>query len=130
MEAYRALLLQERRAANGDANRAGDESKSRDAMAASRKDQRRAQAQSRAALAPMRRAVEVAEKTLDRLTKDRAKVQGELADPTVYATANGAQVVSLQKRLAEIERAIEQAEEAWLTAGHVLEQAQNADTIS
>jgi hypothetical protein len=36
----------------------------------------------------------------------------------------------LQKRLAEIERAIEQAEEAWLTAGHVLEQAQNADKIS
>jgi ATP-binding cassette subfamily F protein 3 len=130
MEAYRTLLLQERRAANGDANKADDESKNRDATAASRKDQRRAQAQNRAALAPMRRAVEAAEKTLDRLTKDRAKVQGELADPAVYAAANGAQVVSLQKRLAEIERAIEQAEEAWLTAGHVLEQAQNADKIS
>jgi ATP-binding cassette subfamily F protein 3 len=130
MEAYRTLLLQERRAANGDANKVDDESKNRDATAASRKDQRRAQAQNRAALAPMRRAVEAAEKTLDRLTKDRAKVQGELADPAVYAAANGAQVVSLQKRLAEIERAIEQAEEAWLTAGHVLEQAQNADKIS
>jgi ATP-binding cassette subfamily F protein 3 len=78
----------------------------------------------------LRRAAESAEKALDKLMKDRAAVEAELADPTVYDAANGTQVVALQKRLAEIERAIEQAEETWLAAEHELEQAQNGDTVS
>jgi ATP-binding cassette subfamily F protein 3 len=128
MEAYRAQLLQERRAANGGDG--SDGKKDRGAAAPSRKDLRRAQAESRAAQAPLRRAAESAEKALDKLMKDRAAVEAELADPTVYDAANGTQVVALQKRLAEIERAIEQAEETWLAAEHELEQAQNGDTVS
>jgi ATP-binding cassette, subfamily F, member 3 len=124
MEAYRSMLLQERRAA-AMAGADSDEGKARGAAVVSRKDQRRTQAENRATLAPMRRAVEAAEKALDKLTKERAAVQAELADPAIYSAVNGARVVTLQKKLADLDRAIAQAEETWLIASDTYEQARD-----
>ena len=73
----------------------------------------------------MRRAVEAAEKALDKLTKERAAVQAELADPAIYSAVNGARVVTLQKKLADLDRAIAQAEETWLIASDTYEQARD-----
>ncbi len=47
-----------------------------------------------------------------------------LADPDFYATRSGADVTKGQMRLAEINRDIEAAEEAWLEASGALEAAQ------
>ena len=125
MTAYRATLLQERRSANGAENgRAGDGPKEKLIAAQSRKDQRRASAEGRAALAPIRRAAEAAAKKLEQLTKERAAAVSALANPDVYGDADSGKVVTMQKRLGDLDRAIAKAEEAWLAAQETLERSQ------
>ncbi len=130
MEGYRALLLQERRAeANRESGTAEAGTKAK--AAGSRKDQRRAQAEARAALAPLRRAVEAAEKRLDQLTRDRVALEKQLADPTTYDGGDNApRALELQQRLGVLKRDIESAEQAWLMAEQVLDQARQPDDVS
>jgi ATP-binding cassette, subfamily F, member 3 len=92
--------------------------------AASRQDDRRERAEARAALAPLRRIAQEAEKRIAKLTAERARVEAILADPDFYATRSGADVTKGQMRLAELNRDIEAAEEEWLEASGALEAAQ------
>ena len=92
--------------------------------AASRQDDRRERAEARAALAPLRRIAQEAEKRIARLTAERARVEAILADPDFYAKRSGADVTKGQMRLAELNRDIEAAEEEWLEASGALEAAQ------
>jgi ATP-binding cassette subfamily F protein 3 len=110
MAAYKALLL----------NAAPPERKS--AGSDNRKDERRAAADRRAQLAPLRKKVEAAEKQVDKLSKQQIKLNGELADPKLYS--GPAEVITaLKKSLAETERELAKAEDEWLTAQDELEQA-------
>jgi ATP-binding cassette subfamily F protein 3 len=88
-----------------------------------RKEQRRQQAEQRARLAPLRKAVERAEKALAELTAKRAELQAKLHDPGLY---NGAQdqVRTLQIELGYVDKHITAAEEAWLEYQQALEAAQ------
>jgi ATP-binding cassette, subfamily F, member 3 len=95
-----------------------------EAAAASRQDDRRERAEARAALAPLRRVAQEAEKRIAKLTAERARVEAILADPEFYAKRSGADVTKGQMRLAELNRDIEAAEEAWLEASGALEAAQ------
>ncbi|MCW5746402.1 MAG: ABC-F family ATP-binding cassette domain-containing protein [Alphaproteobacteria bacterium] len=92
----------------------------------SRKDQRRQAAENRQKLAPLRKAVERAEKELATLTAKRTDLQAQLHDPALY---DGAQdkVRALQIELGYVEKQIAAAEEAWLERQHALEEAQAAD---
>jgi ATP-binding cassette subfamily F protein 3 len=92
--------------------------------AASRQDDRRERAEARAALAPLRRIAQEAEKRIAKLTAERARVEAILADPDFYAKRSGADVTKGQMRLAELNRDIEAAEEEWLEASGALEAAQ------
>ena len=92
--------------------------------AASRQDDRRERAEVRAALAPLRRMAQEAEKRIAKLTAERARVEAILADPEFYAKRSGADVTKGQMRLAELNRDIEAAEEEWLEASGALEAAQ------
>ena len=95
------------------------------APAPSRLDDRRARAEARAALAPLRRKAEAAEKTIARLSAERAAIEAKLADPRLYAGAGRPDEIAAQNaRLAAIAREIEAAEEAWLSASAALEEAQ------
>jgi ATP-binding cassette subfamily F protein 3 len=95
------------------------------APAPSRVDDRRARAEARAALAPLRRQAEAAEKTIARLTAERATIEAKLADPRLYAGAGRPDEIAAQNaRLAAIAREIATAEEAWLSASAALEEAQ------
>ena len=92
-----------------------------EAAAVSRQDDRRERAEARAALAPLRRMAQEAEKRIAKLTAERARVEAILADPEFYIKRSGADVAKGQMRLAELNRDIEAAEEEWLEASGALE---------
>jgi ATP-binding cassette subfamily F protein 3 len=93
------------------------------AAGASRKDERRAAAEIRAQLAPLRKQVADVEKRLERLGKVRAATEARLADPALYS-GPGEAVTRLQKELAENQRAIADDEALWLDLHEQLEAAQ------
>jgi ATP-binding cassette subfamily F protein 3 len=91
--------------------------------APTRQDDRRERAEARAALAPLRKIAQEAEKKIAKLTADRARIEAILADPGFYEKHGGAEVVRGQQKLAAIAREIEAAEEIWLEAQGALEEA-------
>jgi ATP-binding cassette subfamily F protein 3 len=123
LEDYRALLLDERRGkADGDGRaRSGEPAGAR----LSKKDARRAAAEARAAVAHLKRAAEAAEKRVERLAAERAKLEAKLADPEVYQGPT-ARLMELQVKLGETKRALAAAEEAWLEAQSTLETGADA----
>jgi ATP-binding cassette subfamily F protein 3 len=78
----------------------------------------------RAALAPLRRRAQDAEKTIAKLAEERASIEAKLANPKLYAGAGKAVEIALANaRLAAIARETAAAEEAWLEAQAALEEA-------
>ncbi|MBL8700790.1 MAG: ABC-F family ATP-binding cassette domain-containing protein [Alphaproteobacteria bacterium] len=114
VEEYRRLVLGER-SARGDGAKRGD-------AGPSAKDERRAAAERRQALAPLRNQAKTAEAELARLSKEREKLEAEFADPALYADA--ARATALAKRRAELNAAIAATEERWLEAAEALEAAE------
>ena len=116
LEDYRRLLAETRAGPSRAAKANGKD------LGPTRKDQRRAAADARAALAPLRRRIRDTETEIERLNKKRAKLETELADPDLYAGPPDA-VTKRQIALSEIESAIAAAEERWLIAHEELEAA-------
>lgn len=92
--------------------------------APTRQDDRRERAEARAALAPLRKIAQEAERKIAKLTADKERIEAILADPGFYEKHGGAEVARGQQKLAAIAREIEAAEEAWLEASGALEAAQ------
>jgi len=115
MAAYKALLLN---------NAAGARRQNR-AEAKKGKDERKAAADQRAQLAPLRKKADEAEKLVTKLSAQKAKLEAELADPKLYNGPAEA-VTKVKKTLAEVERDLGAAEETWLEAQEALEQAGGA----
>jgi ATP-binding cassette subfamily F protein 3 len=118
LEAYRADLLADR----GQRARAQREDGAAAQPKTARADQRREAAARRAETAPLRRAVQAAEKELERLTAKRAEIDVALADPRAYEDAGKAQKLSIAR--AEISRQLAASEEVWLAASADLEAAE------
>ncbi|MEE8296733.1 MAG: ABC-F family ATP-binding cassette domain-containing protein [Hyphomicrobium sp.] len=118
---YRAEILAERGAGTRQRSKANDLGIS---ARKARAEQRRASANRRAGLAPLKKEMQMAEKTVERITGEIAKLDKLLADPTLYeGDAADAQAVNIErgqhtKRLAE-------AEEAWLLASEAYERARS-----
>jgi len=116
---YRAEILAERGAGTRQRSKANDLGIS---ARKARAEQRRASANRRAGLAPLKKEMQMAQKTIERITGEIAKLDKLLADPTLYeGDAACAQAVNIErgqhtKRLAE-------AEEAWLLASEAYERA-------
>jgi ATP-binding cassette subfamily F protein 3 len=125
MDDYRRLLLDKareaRREAAGEA-RSGDEAGEGANTAQARQDRKRAQAEARARLAPLRKAVEKAEKRMETLAAEKAKVEAKLADPKLYEGPTD-KVAVLQRDLGVAAKALEEAEEVWMEAQEALEAA-------
>jgi ATP-binding cassette subfamily F protein 3 len=68
----------------------------------------------RALLAPLRQRAKAAEREVERLLAERARIEARLADPASYG--NGGEIGTLQRRDAELVRLIEAAETRWLEA--------------
>jgi ATP-binding cassette subfamily F protein 3 len=121
MDSYRADLLAER----GAGTRGQNKGAKADALRSARADQRRVAADRRASLAPLKKAMQAAEKKVEAIGAEIARLDRLLTDPQLYARdPSAAQSAAIErgqqaKRLAE-------TEEAWLIASEAYESA-NAD---
>jgi ATP-binding cassette subfamily F protein 3 len=93
------------------------------ANAVTRKDDRRERAEARAALAPIRKKAQDAEKRLSMLAAERSRIETKLADPALYAPGRTGEIAAANARLAAIAKEAAAAEEAWLMAEEELEAA-------
>ncbi|MDX2159218.1 MAG: ABC-F family ATP-binding cassette domain-containing protein [Hyphomicrobiaceae bacterium] len=119
MESYRADLLAER----GGRSRPDGEARGGGDMKVSRADQRREAAERRAQLAPLRKAMQVAEKRLETLNAEMARLDAVLADTSLYRT-DPARAQSLVVERGQKAKALTAAEEAWLMATEAFEAAE------
>jgi ATP-binding cassette subfamily F protein 3 len=88
-----------------------------------RNDDRRARAEARQAVAPLRRQARDAEAAIQKLGAERARIEATLADPAMYADGRAAEVTAANTRLAGIAREVAAAEQVWMAAEEALEQA-------
>ncbi len=115
MESYRAMLLAERRA-SGPARANGAAQEKTDERAALR----RLSAGRRAELAPLKKALQAAEKAVETLHADIARRDALLADPALYAK-DPAKAKGLAMERGQFARKLGEAEEAWLAATEAYE---------
>src|SRR4051812_5846743 len=113
LDDYRRLVL------GGDA-RAGNEREASDSKL-SRTDQRRAAAEKRDELKPLKRRIDAAEEAVARLTADIAMIDAQLASD-LFAR-DPAKATALSKSRADAATALARAEEDWLTASAEYEDA-------
>jgi ATP-binding cassette subfamily F protein 3 len=115
MEGYRAELLAER----GSGDRGGTRAESDDRI--DRGAQRRASAQKRQQLAPLKRTMQEAEKRVEKLSAELARLDAKLADPDLYADAQRTQKITLER--GQVAKKLGEAEEDWLAATSAYEAA-------
>ncbi|KZD05868.1 ABC-F family ATP-binding cassette domain-containing protein [Oceanibaculum pacificum] len=116
MEDYRRLILGRNKAAK-------DERVSYSDMSADeRQEVRRIAAEQRKQLAPLRKKADAAEKLLERLTGEHAKIAAALGRPAIY---NGPKdkLAELMRVQGELEKKIAETEAAWMEAEAALEKA-------
>ncbi|MFN0220064.1 MAG: ABC-F family ATP-binding cassette domain-containing protein [Hyphomicrobium sp.] len=118
MASYRTELLAERGAKSRERFRNGGDVES----AQSRSDQRRASADKRASLAPLKKAMQAAEALSVKIAREIAAVDVELADPGLYATDPAKAQVAAQKR-GQLAKKLSDSEEAWVQAAEAYEVA-------
>jgi ATP-binding cassette subfamily F protein 3 len=108
LDDYRALLVERARPPRAETapSRAGD---------------RRARAEAREPLAPLRGRARDAEAHIAKLTAERVTLESRLADPRLYEPGRAADLTAANVRMAAIARDIAAAEIAWLEAEEALE---------
>ncbi|AAU92397.1 ATP-binding cassette domain-containing protein [Methylococcus capsulatus] len=117
LDDYRAWL---RNRASSNSSGAEDH---RDA-GTSRRETRRADAERRQRLRPLRLQLERAEAELEHCSKRREELESQLADPGLYAEEARDRLKRLLLEKAEAEASLVRAEAAWYAASEALEQAQ------
>ncbi|MDQ2104540.1 ABC-F family ATP-binding cassette domain-containing protein [Azospirillum isscasi] len=108
LDDYRRFLLDRARAERAAAK--GGEAQD---AGASRKDQRRAAAEARAALAPLKKKATDAESQVNKLAEEKRKIETKLADPALYSGPSD-KLQKLQIDLGVVDKKLSAAEEAWL----------------
>ncbi|QCO16448.1 ABC transporter ATP-binding protein (plasmid) [Azospirillum brasilense] len=108
LDDYRRFLLDRARAERAAA-KGGEPADA----GASRKDQRRAAAEARATLAPLKKKATDAESQVNKLTEEKRKIEAKLADPALYSGPSD-KLQKLQIDLGVVDKKLSAAEEAWL----------------
>ena len=90
---------------------------------ASRREQRRLEAEARNRLTPLRAEQGKLERRLEELTAERTDIEARLADPATYAVADGDAQRRLGARHGELLREISTVEDRWLAVASTLESA-------
>ncbi|MEN9704323.1 MAG: hypothetical protein RLZZ393_202 [Pseudomonadota bacterium] len=90
-----------------------------------RKARKREEAERRARLAPLRSAIEKAERAMAKSGAEAAKIDEKLADTGLYEESRKAELLELTARRAVLTRDIEQAETDWMEASEALENAKD-----
>ncbi len=89
-----------------------------------RKARKRQQAEQRRQLQPLRKQLQAAEQQVTELTAEQQKLEQRLAEPELYSDENKEQLKRLVSEKSQLDRALNEAEEAWLQAGEALETAE------
>ncbi|MCG6887866.1 MAG: ATP-binding cassette domain-containing protein [Proteobacteria bacterium] len=92
-----------------------------DNTAKARKSQRRAAAEMRQALQPLRTEIRQLENTLANLTARKSSLEQQLEDPSLYADDNKSRLTELLAEQAKIQQQLDHAEEVWLRKNEKLE---------
>jgi ATP-binding cassette, subfamily F, member 3 len=95
---------------------------------ADRAAQRRSAADRRAEIAPLKKAMQAAEKRVEDLGRELAKLEAKLADPSLYEDAQRAQKLSLERGI--MSKKLVEAEEDWLLASEAFETAEGSSPIA
>ncbi len=88
-----------------------------------KKVDRQVAAQQRQKLLPLRKQVQTAEKSMDKLHQQLLDLETALADTTLYEAANKDRLKTLLQQQAECKAELEQTEHDWLDASEQLERA-------
>ncbi len=91
--------------------------------ARARKEQRRADAEWRRQLQPLRQRVKKLEDAMARLGAEQTEIQGRLLDPALYEETNKARLIGLLAEQSNLQRRLASVEEDWLSASAELEEA-------
>jgi len=114
LDDYRRLVLADRR---------DDRDRERRSRGTARGEQRRAAAQRRAELAPLRRRIRQAEAAVEKMNEDIARIDAALAESGLFAR-DPAKAAQLAKSRSDAVEALMRAEDDWIAASEALEQAQ------
>jgi ATP-binding cassette subfamily F protein 3 len=91
------------------------------AAAASRKEQRRREAEERRRLQPLRRQLQVLDEQLTALTTRQRALEGELAQPGLYTAGDKPRLLMLLDEKQRIDTELQETEIAWLETSEELE---------
>lgn len=91
-----------------------------------RKQQKRREAEFRQSVAPLKKRIQSAEKRIDQLNHDLAKLQQAMADPSLYEDANKNRLKTLLSEESECKLQLNEIEERWMEDLEDLEHAQSA----
>ncbi|NWH09046.1 MAG: ABC-F family ATP-binding cassette domain-containing protein [Alphaproteobacteria bacterium] len=116
LEDYKRILLGKAPAPAERADTAIDEDK------VSRAEERRAAAERRAQLAPLKKRADAAEKEYVKVSAELGRVDAALADPSLYARDPG-ETAALSKKRGELKRLLAAIEADWLEAQDAYERA-------
>jgi ATP-binding cassette subfamily F protein 3 len=119
LEDYKRLLLEKSRAERAAEKSSGGAAA---APARDRKDERRAAAELRQQLAPLRRKIEDIDKRMAKLTKRKTELEAKLADPKLYEGPSD-KVSKVQIELGAVTAELEEAEMEWLDLSEQMEKA-------
>ena len=97
-----------------------------DHSASARRDRKRAEAERRKQLQPLRRSMAQHEKRVEQLTAEQQALEQALADPDLYEAGRKESLKQLLADKSRLSRQLEQTEAAWLEACEALESAQRA----
>jgi ATP-binding cassette, subfamily F, member 3 len=128
LDDYRKLVLSKsaERVLNNSNNNGLEGRKDTTPARAGRADIRRAAAEKRVELAPLRRRITAAEATVARLTAEIARIDTALAESRLFAR-DPAKAATLAKARADHANALAAAEEDWLAASSELEKGANSE---
>ena len=90
----------------------------------SRKDQRKLDAERRQRIKPLLDALKKAEQTVEKLHQEQRQLELQLAEPAIYEESEKAQLKKLMERKIVVDKALSEAEAAWLEAEEHVESAQ------
>ena len=119
LDEYRAWLSERRRAQGAVAPDA-----EKVVSAPGRKDRKRSEAEKRQRLQPLRKQVQDLEQRMTRLTAQRARIDEELAQSSIYTDSNKQKLKQLLQEQAKTQQDLNVSEEAWLEASAALEEAE------
>ena len=89
--------------------------------ASAKKEQKRLEAEHRAQLQPITKRIKRAERVMEKLGAEKAKIEEQLADASLYDDENKDKLKQLLADQAYTQKELDQAEELWITASEEYE---------